>query len=126
VAEDGRPSESGHPGTGCFIGLVLLPLVLLRWAAGVIGEIGGLYPTRTRLSLLKAVREGQGRIYFEASEVWDNTAGTKVTARMRELIRAGWVRALKPDEPRGPGEIGPRTYYRIERLGYEALKGQAK
>jgi hypothetical protein len=116
VAEDGRPSESGHPGTGCFIGLVLLPLVLLA----------NLYPTRTRLSLLKAVREGQGRVYFEAGQVWDNTAGIKVTARMRELIRAGWVRALKPDEPRGPGEIGPRTYYRIERLGYEALKGQAK
>jgi hypothetical protein len=114
VAEDGRPSERGHPGKGCLVGLVLLPLALL----------GSLYPTKTRLALLRAVREGKGRIHFEAGDVWDNTAGIKVTARLKEMVHAGWVRALTPDEARGPGEIGPRTYYRLTRLGIEALKGQ--
>lgn len=122
MAEDGRPSERGHPGKGCFVGLVLIPLVLLRWAVGVTGEVGGLYPTRTRLALLRAIRDGNGRIYFEAGEVWDNTAGTKVTARAKELLRAGWIRALTPDEPRGPGELPARTYYRLNRPGYDILK----
>lgn len=87
------------------------------------GEFNGLYATKTRLALLRAIREGNGRIYFEAGDVFDKATYTRVTARVKEFIQHGWVRALAPDEARGPGETSAPgvTYYRLTSLGAQAL-----
>lgn len=84
-------------------------------------EVNGLFPTPVRRALLKAIAEGQGRIYYEAKAVYDNAVGNKVTARVYEMLRAEWIRALAPDEPRGPGEHQPRTYYRLLPAGESIL-----
>jgi hypothetical protein len=91
VAEDGS-STRGVPGKGCFVGLVLLPLVLLR-ALLADYDPGDLHPTPTRLKLLQAATEtrfGWARIYNEANEFWDAEGG-KVTAAVSEQIQAGWL-----------------------------------
>ncbi len=84
-------------------------------------EVNGLYPTKTRLALLRAIREGNGRIYFEAGDVFDKATYTRVTAKVKELIGHGWVRALAPDEPRGPGESKLLTHYRLTDIGLLVL-----
>lgn len=87
MAEGGRPSERGHLKLGCLAGLVTLPLVLLRLA------LAELFPTKTRLRLLRAATEtrfNHPRIYGEANEFWDAEGG-KVTAAVSEQIRAGWL-----------------------------------
>lgn len=84
-------------------------------------EINGLYPTKTRLALLRAIREGNGRIYFEAGDVFDKVTYTRVTAKVKEFIDHGWVRALTPDEPRGPGESKLLTHYRLTDIGLLVL-----
>jgi hypothetical protein len=89
-------------------------------------EVNGLYPTPVRRALLKAIAEGQGRIYYEAKAVYDNAVGNKVTARVYEMLRAEWIRALTPDEPRGPREYPARTYYRLTDAGRSILqRGQS-
>jgi len=87
-------------------------------------EVNGLYPTRTRLALLRAVHDGAGRIYCEDRIVWDLASGLRVTERVREQVQHGWIRALKPDEPRSPGERKDRTYYRLTELGRTVLADQ--
>lgn len=76
-----------------------------RIAAGTAGEflgqspapVGDLYPTPTRLALLRGVdrREVTGYPQHESAEVayyWDGDGGgRRVTKRTEELIRAGWV-----------------------------------
>ena len=87
-------------------------------------EINGLYPTPTRRALLRLIDAGGGRIYGEAKQVWDKQTYMRVTAKVREFIAHDWVRALAPDEPRGPGEnASKRTYYRLTEYGRAALGG---
>jgi hypothetical protein len=89
------------------------------------GYYNGLYPTPTRLKLLKAISEGQGRIYFEANHVWDDAHGVKVTNRVLEMIGHKWITAEKVTQhTKRPGEIAQRTYYRLTELGESVLKGQ--
>lgn len=90
------------------------------------GYYNGLYATRVRISLLKAINEGHGRVYFEANHVWDNALGIKVTNRVLEMIGAEWITAEKvtPTTKRA-GEIVGRTYYRISPIGEQVLKGTA-
>jgi hypothetical protein len=89
------------------------------------GEYNGLYATPTRLRLLKAISEGQGRIYFEANHVWDGAFGIKVTNRVLEMIGADWVVAEKvTPQSKRPGEHVGRTYYRLNTIGEQVLKGQ--
>jgi hypothetical protein len=58
--------------------------------------VADLYPTKTRLALLRGVRRREVTGYADyAGHVdyyWDGEGkGRKVTGRMEELIRAGWV-----------------------------------
>lgn len=83
MAEDGRPSESGHLKLGCFVGLVLLPLVLLA----------NLYPTKTRLTLLQLIADKLVVRDKHAHQIrYAHTeSDLNLTARTAEVIRAGWV-----------------------------------
>jgi hypothetical protein len=85
------------------------------------GAVNGLYPTRTRLALLRAIHSDPARVYLEDHVVWDLALGMRVTERVRELVKHGWVRALTPGEQRGSREQPNRTYYRIEPLGMQVL-----
>lgn len=89
-------------------------------------EVNGLYPTPQRKALMRLIHEGKGRIRGEAGEVWDVIPWRKVTAKVREFIQHGWVRALSPDEPRGPGETKAPgvTYFRVTDIGLQALAGE--
>lgn len=74
---------------------------------------GGLFPTPTRKALVRAVSRNDGKVYFEAGEVWDMHRGGKVTERMRQVIAAGWVEVL-PDAERNPRiHLSGRKYYRV-------------
>lgn len=86
---------------------------------------GPLYPTKTRMALLRAIADSNGRVYYEAGAVWDKALGAKVTARVAEMVNAGWIRALAPDEPRAVGElhVPGRTYYRLTDDGKRILGG---
>lgn len=85
---------------------------------------GGLYPTPTRKALVLAVSRNDGKVYFEAGEVWDMHRGGKVTERMRQVIAAGWVEVL-PDAERNPRiHLSGRKYYRITADGERILRGQ--
>ena len=93
------------------------------------GEFNGLYATPTRKALLRAIHDGKGRIYCEAGIVLDKVTYLRVTAKVKEFIDHGWVRALAPDEARGPGESKLLTHYRLTALGVQALgetKGQSR
>ena len=96
----------------------------MRQRVAPMPEINGLTPTRTRLALLRAIHNDPGRIYCEDRIVWDLASGLRVTERVREQVTHGWIRALKPGEPRGPGERKDRTYYRVEPVGMQVLAAQ--
>jgi hypothetical protein len=83
--------------------------------------VNGLAATRTRRALVRAVLE-HGRIYFEPGDghVYDRIAGTRVTARVKQLIAAAWIVAERPAEPMS------RTFYRLTDFGRAALKGDAR
>lgn len=87
--------------------------------------VNGLAATRTRLALLRAIAYDAGRISTAPKEgdVWDGHSGMRVTARIKELIDAKWIRALAPNEPRGRGELSGRIYYRLTPIGRTALRG---
>lgn len=83
-----------------------------------------LSPTKVRRALLTAVAEGGGRIYLEHStkDVRDKATGFVITARLKELVNAGWVVARPDGEPRGGGEWSDqRTYYRLTDEGRAAM-----
>lgn len=90
--------------------------------------VNGLAATRTRRALLRAISDGRGRISYNPDEktVYDHDTGITVTNRCRELLGAGWIRALAPDEARGPGELHFRTYYRLTDYGRAAMNGEAR
>lgn len=90
--------------------------------------INGLAATPARKALLRAIDEGRGRISYDPNErtVYDHDTGIRVTSRCRELVSAGWIRALTPDEPRGPGELHFRTYYRLTDYGRAALGNSSR
>lgn len=87
MAEDGRPSERGHVGRGCFVGLLLLPLVLLH------ARFADLYPTPTRLKLLRLIAAGlvQRDKHTHQIRYAHVESDLNLTARTAEVIRAGWV-----------------------------------
>lgn len=88
-------------------------------------EINGLHPTLTRKALLRLIDAGGGRIYGEARQVFDKVTYRRVTAEMKKLIAHDWVRALRPDEPRGPGETASmRVYYRLTEYGRTAMRSE--
>lgn len=82
MAEDGS-STRGVPGKGCFVGLVLLPLVLLA----------NLYPTKTRVKLLQLIADKlvQRDKYAHQIRYAHTETDLNLTARTAEVIRAGWV-----------------------------------
>ena len=89
--------------------------------------VNGLAATPARRKLLQAIADGNGRISYDANEktVYDHNTGIRVTNRCREMVAAEWIRALTPDEPRGPGEQWFRVYYRLTDLGRTALRGES-
>lgn len=88
------------------------------------GEYNGLPPTRVRVALLRAIRDGHGRIYHEANHVWDGALGIKVTNRVLDMIGHGWVTAEKvSQQSKRPGEHVGRAYYRLSPVGEQVLKG---
>jgi hypothetical protein len=89
-------------------------------------EINGLFPTKTRLALLRAIQGSYGRVYAVDGEARDMVLGMAVTARVQEFLAHDWIRALKPDEKRGPGERDDRTYYRLKPFGEAALRGAGR
>jgi hypothetical protein len=81
-----------------------------------------LYATPTRKKLLAAIRAHDGRVYFEAGDVWDYVhRGGKVTARMKEAIEVGWVRVATGGE-RPREALSGRTYYVLTPLGERVLR----
>lgn len=82
MAEDGS-STRGVPGKGCFVGLVLLPLVLLT----------NPYPTKTRLKLMQLIadKKVQRDAYAHQIRYAHVDSDLNLTARTAEVIRAGWV-----------------------------------
>ena len=90
-------------------------------------DYNGLHATRVRVALLRAIRDGHGRIYWEANHVWDNALGIKVTNRVLEMIGAEWITAEKvTPRSKRTGEIVGRTYYRLTELGESVLKEQQR
>jgi hypothetical protein len=78
----------------------------------------GLFPTKTRLALLAAIkaRKVTGYPRYDSGHVdyfWDFT----VTARVNELIRAGWVPEYEP----GPGGRTPDFKVTLTDLGEKVL-----
>jgi hypothetical protein len=90
--------------------------------------VNGLAATPARRALLRAISDGRGRISYDPAErtVYDHDTGIRVTSRCKELVSAGWIRALEPGEERGPAELRFRTYYRLTDYGRAALKGEAR
>ncbi len=86
-------------------------------------DVNGLSATAARRALLRLIHAGNGRVYGEAGQVFVKQTYRRVTAEMRKLIAAEWVRALSPDEPRGPGETSAAgvTFYRLKEFGRVAL-----
>jgi hypothetical protein len=82
MAEDGS-STRGVPGKGCFVGLVLLPLVL----------VGELFATKPRLRLLQLIADKlvQRDKYAHQIRYAHTESDLNLTARTAEVIRAGWV-----------------------------------
>jgi hypothetical protein len=87
--------------------------------------VNGLPATPTRRRLLKAINDGRGRISYDPNEktVYDHDTGIRVTNRCKEMVAAGWIRAIAPEEPRGPGELHFRVYYRLTKFGETAMRG---
>jgi hypothetical protein len=84
-----------------------------------------LYPTPHRKAFLRAV-DKPGRIYREAGEAWDRDEGTKVSARLEEAFRAGWVEPLPPDDRDPRVHLSGRIYYRLKPAGALIIqKGQS-
>lgn len=72
-----------------------------------------------------AVRDVPGRIYYEpaAKEAFDFASGLKVTARLKDCVDHGWLRARHPEEPLLKGEWShTRIYYRVTELGDAAIE----
>lgn len=86
------------------------------------GEINGLYPTRHRIALLKAVAEGKGRVYGEGNDIYDRVAGTRVYARALELIRHDWIEPVPREEQHRDEWSQSRTYYRLTDFGRKAIE----
>lgn len=87
--------------------------------------VNGLYPTPTRLRLLKVIRDESGRIYFEANHVYDRTLGVKVTNRVLEMIGHQWITAEKvTPQTKQPGEYPGVVYYRLTDFGRQVLNGE--
>jgi hypothetical protein len=82
--------------------------------------VSGLYPTPHRKAFLRAVGK-IGRIYREAGQAWDRDEGTKVSARLDEAFRAGWVEPI-PDEERNRNMLSGRVYYRLTDTGERAMR----
>ncbi len=87
--------------------------------------VNGLAATPVRVKLMLAVRDEPGRIYYEpaAKEAHDHSSGLKVTARLKDCVDHGWLRARKPVEPVLKGEWSTtRIYYRVTDLGHAAIE----
>jgi ribosomal 50S subunit-recycling heat shock protein len=86
--------------------------------------VNGLAATKTRRALVRAITE-TGRVYYEtaAKDAYDMAAGVKVTERVRELLRAEWIRVAEAGEAR-TGESITRTYYRVTNYGLAVLRGE--
>lgn len=85
------------------------------------GEINGLYPTRHRIALLKAVQQ-PGRVYGEANDTFDKVAGSRVHARVKELHSHGWIEPVPHEEQHRDEWSQTRTYYRLTDLGRAAIE----
>jgi len=85
-------------------------------------EVNGLFPTPTRKALLRIIHAGGGRIFYEpaAKEARDKQTYRKVTEMVRVFLAHDWIRALTPEEPRGPGESKLLVHYRLTYNGYVA------
>jgi hypothetical protein len=77
-----------------------------------VAEVNGLYPTKTRLALLRSVDER--RVYEFEGDAYDEVSGSKVSARLRELIAHDWVSAAR---------FGSTTSYRVTNFGRRAMNG---
>jgi hypothetical protein len=79
----------------------------------------GLFPTKTRLALLAAIkaREVTGYPTYDCGHV-DYFWGATVTARVNELIQAGWVPAYEP----GPDGRTPDFRVTLTDLGEKVLE----
>jgi hypothetical protein len=86
----------------------------------------GLYPTKTRLGLLRAAGRGEVSWYppvnpaRRGESFWSYPDGSqwRVDARMAELEAAGWVELGAKG---GHGELAPR-YWRLTEAGRKVLE----
>jgi len=85
------------------------------------GEINGLKPTRHRLALLKAI-EQPGRVYGEANDIFDKVSGSRVYARVLELIQHDWIEPVPREEQHRDEWSQTRTYYRLTDFGRAAIE----
>lgn len=84
------------------------------------GEINGLFPTKRRIALCQAITEA-GQVYGEAGETWLKRDGSKVSARMTELLVHKWAEPIPREGYRD--EWSPqRLYYRLTDLGRAAIE----
>jgi hypothetical protein len=77
----------------------------------------GLHPTKTRLALLAAIKARKVTGYPTYDSDVDYFSDFTVTARVNELIRAGWVPEYEP----GPGGRTPDFKVRLTDLGEKVL-----
>ena len=77
------------------------------------------YPTPTRLRLLRSVSRTD-EVYAEAGHVRDSRTGHKITVRVAELERAGWVQQVPHTYLSG------RTSYALTDAGRAVLAQEGK
>lgn len=57
--------------------------------------MGALYPTPTRLALLRDIADPAGLVYAEANHWWHHITAYRLDAQIREMDNAGWVEAIQ-------------------------------
>lgn len=88
--------------------------------------MSALYLTPHRKAFLRAVAHSRSRVvlYTSTREAYDLQENVRVTARLTEAFRAGWIEPV-PDEDLWDG-AEPRTrvvFYRVTALGRTAMNG---
>lgn len=83
--------------------------------------VNGLAVTKTRVKLLQAI-EQPGRIYGEASDIFDKVTGYRVYARVVEFVTHDWVEPVPREEQHRDEWSQSRTYFRLTDLGRQAME----
>lgn len=88
--------------------------------------VNGLAVTKHRKAFLRAVYYSRARVvrFHHNGEAWDQLENYRVTARLEEAFRHGWVEPVPKDElwpgARSKDQV---TYYRLTEIGRRILTG---